>query len=74
MDYITRTQAIELELPPDLWQKMDNISPHNMEGLISSIEISVSNGWMGVAAEITDQLEVTDYVDQNVGWRVRLET
>lgn len=73
MNYIDRIQSRELNLPDDLWQAVDHISEGNIEDLISSLEISVSNGWLGVAAEISDLLEATNLLDTNPSWKIRTE-
>lgn len=73
MDYIERISSTSLELPNNLWENLENINKQNINALITCLQKSVSNGWMGVAAEISDNLEAIGLLDTNPEWRLAIE-
>ncbi len=62
-------------LPRGLWQRFEEINPENLRELIKSLEIAVSNGWMGVSAEISEFIELNsgDLLETEPELRMRVE-
>jgi hypothetical protein len=75
LDRSTRSWGPMPALPEGLWKKFEEPSLRNVEELIKNLEIAVSNGWMGVAAEISEFLEVvaSDLLDANPPLRLEVE-
>jgi hypothetical protein len=75
LDRSNRSWGPTASLPEGLWSKFEEITPANVEELIGDLAISVSNGWMGVAAEISEHLQIaaSDLLDEDPSLRLRVE-
>jgi hypothetical protein len=69
----TRIRTTEHNFPEDLWKELDNLSLSNIEMLIDSLEKYVSNGFFGAAAEISDTLESSPFINKKSSWMIRVE-
>lgn len=75
MKYEERIRESQLSLHPHLWRELEEAGKADVENLLLDLEHAVSQGFFGLASEISDQLS-TDYVEQLEAVpsrRVRLE-
>lgn len=75
LDRVKRTWGPLPALPEDSWKKVEEPSFSGVEELINGLEKAVSNGEMGVAAEVSECLELAagDILDANPVLRLELE-
>jgi len=73
MDNLIRTKTSSHIIPDDLWQTLEDTKKSHIEELINNLERCVSNGWFGAAAELSDSLESSSYIDIKPSWRIRVE-
>lgn len=75
LDRSSRTWGQSPDLPKNLWRRFEHVTPENVKELISDLSISVSNGWMGVAAEISEYLQVAaaEHLERNPELRMQVE-
>lgn len=71
--YKNRITSPKLVLPSELWSKIEQISEDNIDEIVSSLQIAVSNGFMGVAAEISDLLEASSFIDNKPAVKIAIE-
>ena len=71
--YKKRITNQRLVLPTELWNNVEEINDENVEELVSSLQVSVSNGFMGVAAEISDFLEASNLLENKPSLKIAVE-
>jgi hypothetical protein len=75
LDRVQRNWGSIYSLPEGLWRYFEKVTPENLRELMACLELAVSNGWMGVAAEISEfiQLSEGDLLDNEPALRIRVE-
>jgi len=64
-NYIERITEPIIDFKEELSPLLENIDEVNMHTLLKSLEISVSNGWVGEASELSDSLLNSEIVQSN---------
>jgi tetratricopeptide (TPR) repeat protein len=67
--------SMGLDLRDGIWQDLEEMDVPAVERLLDDLECAVSNGYFGVASEISDQLRsrAAHLLDTNPTWPIRLE-
>ncbi len=64
-NYIERITEPIIDFKEDVFPLLENINEENILELLKSLELSVSNGWVGEASEISDSMLNSDIVKSN---------